>query len=139
MTIDSYNNMKKYLRHTISYSSFLKLKELAKNTVGFFDPIHLTILEIALLMHSILENQINDIEDLIRKEVLELNPKMLQIKYLSIFFIAIIIAEYNYFNGFASSSKCLAFAGLEPGRHQSGKVDINLPMVKHVLDISEML
>ena len=131
MTIDSYNNMKRELRHTVSYSSFLELKELARNTVGFFDPIHLTILETALSMHSVLDNQINEIEELIRKEVLELNPKMLQIKYLSIFYIAIIIAEYNYFNGFASSSKCLAFAGLEPGRHQSGKVDINLPMVKH--------
>lgn len=41
MNIDSYNKMKKQLRHTISYPKFEKLKDLAKNTVGTTDDIYL--------------------------------------------------------------------------------------------------
>lgn len=131
MTIDSYNNMKKELRKVMKYPRFLELKQLAKNTVGFFDDIHITMLEASLSLYFTLNEQINKIEDLIRKEVLELEPKMLRIKWFSIFYIATIIAEYNFFEGFNSPSKCLAFAGLEPGRYQSGQIDKNLPMVKH--------
>ena len=131
MTIDSYNNMKKDLRKVMKYSKFLELKQLAKNTVGFFDDIHITMLEASLSLYFTLNEQINKIENLIRKEVLELQPKMLGIKWFSIFYIATIIAEYNLFEGFNSPSKCLAFAGLEPGRYQSGQIDKNLPMVKH--------
>ena len=131
MTIDSYNNMKKDLRKVMKYSKFLELKQLAKNTVGFFDDIHIIMLEASLSLYFTLNDQIDKIEDLIRKEVLELQPKMLGIKWFSIFYIATIIAEYNFFEGFNSPSKCLAFAGLEPGRYQSGQIDKNLPMVKH--------
>ena len=131
MTIDSYNNMKKELRHVMKYSKFLELKQLAKNTVGFFDDIHIIMLEASLALYFTLNDQIDKIEDLIRKEALELQPKMLGIKWFSIFYIATIIAEYNFFEGFNSPSKCLAFAGLEPGRYQSGQIDKNLPMVKH--------
>ena len=131
MTIDSYNNMKKDLRKVMKYSRFLELKQLAKNTVGFFDDIHIIMLEASLTLYFTLNEQIKNIENLIRKEVLELKPKMLGIKWFSIFYIATIIAEYNFFEGFNSPSKCLAFAGLEPGRYQSGQIDKNLPMVKH--------
>ena len=131
MTIDSYNNMKKDLRKVMKYSKFLELKQLAKNTVGFFDDIHIIMLETSLALYFTLNEQIKNIENLIRKEVLELEPKMLRIKWFSIFYIATIIAEYNFFVGFNSPSKCLAFAGLEPGRYQSGQIDKNLPMVKH--------
>ena len=131
MTIDSYNNMKKDLRKVMKYSKFLELKQLAKNTVGFFDDIHIIMLETSLALYFTLNEQIKNIENLIRKEVLELQPKMLGIKWFSIFYIATIIAEYNLFEGFNSPSKCLAFAGLEPGRYQSGQIDKNLPMVKH--------
>ena len=120
MTIDSYNNMKKDLRKVMKYSRFLELKQLAKNTVGFFDDIHIIMLEASLTLYFTLNEQIKNIENLIRKEVLELKPKMLGIKWFSIFYIATIIAEYNFFEGFNSPSKCLAFAGLEPGRYQSG-------------------
>ena len=123
--------MKKELRHVMKYSRFLELKQLAKNTVGFFDDIHIIMLEASLALYFTLDEQIDKIEDLIRKEVLELQPKMLGIKWFSIFYIATIIAEYNFFEGFNSPSKCLAFAGLEPGRYQSGQIDKNLPMVKH--------
>ena len=131
LTIDSYNNMKKELRHVIKYSRFIELKQLAKNTVGFFDDIHITMLESSLALYLALTQQIEKIEELIRTEVLKLKPKMLGIKWFSIFHIATIISEYNFFKDFNSPSKCLAFAGLEPGRHQSGQVDKKLPMVKH--------
>ena len=131
MTIDSYNNMKKDIRKVMNYSKFLEIKQLANNTVGFFDDIHIIMLEASLALYFTLNEQIKNIENLIRKEVLELQPKMLGIKWFSIFYIATIIAEYNFFEGFNSPSKCLAFAGLEPGRYQSGQIDKNLPMVKH--------
>ena len=75
MTIDSYNNMKKDLRKVMKYSKFLELKQLAKNTVGFFDDIHIIMLEASLSLYFTLNDQIDKIEDLIRKEVLELQPK----------------------------------------------------------------
>ena len=79
MTIDSYNNMKKELRHVMKYSRFIELKQLAKNTIGFFDDINIIMLEASLALYFTLNQQIEKIEDLIRKEVLKLNPKMLGI------------------------------------------------------------
>lgn len=51
-------------------------------------------------------------------------------KWLDFFYIAIIVAEYNFFNGLASPSNYLAFANLISSKYQSEKVDYNLPIVK---------
>ena len=131
MTIDSYNNMKKELKRTISYAKFLKLKELAKNTVGFFDSLHELMLKTQLNLYLTLVETVESYDLKIKDEVLAINPKMLGIKWFSLNYIAIIIAGFNNFRTFDSYSKCLAFAGMESGRHQSGQVDYNQPMVKH--------
>ena len=139
MNIDSFNKMKRELRRTISYSEFINLKELANNTVGFYDSIQISILKTNLESYFRLDKQVAEIEELITNEIQILKPKMLGIKWFSVFFIATIYSEYNGFDGFDSASKCLAFAGLEGGRYQSVQVDYNLPMVKHVQDIWETL
>ena len=123
--------MKRELRRTISYSDFITLKDLASNTVGFHDSIQISILKTNLESYFYLDKQVSEIEELITNEVQILKPKLLGIKWFSVFFIATIYSEYNGFDGFDSASKCLAFAGLEGGRYQSGQVDYNLPMVKH--------
>ena len=131
MNIDSFNKMKSELRRTIPYSEFITLKDLAHNTVGFHDSIQISILKTNLESYFYLDKQVSEIEELITNEIQILKPKMLGIKWFSVFFIATIYSEYNGFDGFDSASKCLAFAGLEGGRYQSGQVDYNLPMVKH--------
>lgn len=131
MTIESYNNMKKEIKGTISYARFMELKILAKNTIGFYDDIYLSLLSSTLALYDELNNQIDIIDQQIKQEVLAINPKMLTIKGFGFVTAAIIIAEFNNFIGFNSWSKCLAYAGIEPGRYQSGQIDHNLPMVKH--------
>ena len=131
MTIDSYNNMKKELRHVISYAKFLELKELAKNTIGFFDELHITMLKSQIEIYLVLDKQVEIYEAKIKESVLELSPHMLGIKWFSINYIAIIYAGFNGFKTFKNWGQCLAFAGMESGRHQSGTVDYNQAMVKH--------
>ncbi len=131
MTVDSYNNMKTYLRNTLSYAQFQKLRDLAKNTIGFFDELHITMLKSQLEIYLVLVDQVSICEAKIRESVLALSPKMLGIKWFSINYIAIIYAGFNGFKTFNNWAQCLAFAGMESSRYQSGLIDVNGAMVKH--------
>lgn len=114
-----------------SYAKFAKLRELAKNSVGYHNKN--TDLLISTFVSII--NNFNDNLDPINKQIStiikELNPRMLTIPGLGEISAATILSEYGNINNFSSSNKMLAFAGLEPSIIQSGTLDHNGKMVKH--------
>ena len=131
MTIDSFNNMKSKLRHTIPYARFIKLKELAKNTVGNEDPILSFELDLHLELFKELDSKIKDIESLILDEYENVSSHIHTIPGIGPISAAGIFAEIGNISRFNNPNQLLAFAGLEPSRNQSGESDHTGHMVKH--------
>ncbi len=125
-----YESIKKVSRGKFSYSKFLKLKELAQNTVGVENDIYTFQLTGVLTLISTLDEQISLIEAKINEIMDMLKPRCNTIKGLGIITSAAIVAEFGDFSRFKSSDACLAFAGLEPSTIQSGCAEHNGKMVK---------
>lgn len=126
-----YDSLRKISHGKFSYAKFAKLKELAKNSVGYHDDN--TDLLISTYVSTI--NHFNDLIDPIDKQIStiikELNPRMLSIPGIGEISAATILSEYGDIKNFSSPNKMLAFAGLEPSIIQSGTLEHNGKMVKH--------
>lgn len=126
-----YDSLRKISRGKFTYAKFAKLKELAKNTVGYYD----NNTDLLISTYVSLYNYFNDKIDLIDKQIStiikELNPSILSIPGIGEITAASIIAEYGDISCFSSPAKMLAFAGLEPSIIQSGTLESNGKMVKH--------
>ena len=114
-----------------SYAKFAKLKELAKNTVGYHDPNSDLLISTYVAIYNSLTLKIDPIDKQISTIIKELNPRMLTIPGLGEISAAAILSEYGDIKNFSSAGKMLAFAGLEPSIIQSGTLQSNGKMVKH--------
>ena len=131
MTKTSYDKMKSKLRHTISYAKFIKIKELARNTVGNEDEILIFELNIYLELFKELEKKIQCIEDKIINELSTMKCHISSIKGIGIITAAGILAEIESIDKFDNPGQLCAFAGIEPSENQSGTHDGGGKMVKH--------
>ena len=109
MTIDSFNKMKSNLRHTISYARFIKLKELAKNTVGNEDPILSFELDLHLELFKELDSKIKDIESLILDEYENVSSHIHTIPGIGPISAAGIFAGIGNISRFNNPNQLLAF------------------------------
>ena len=126
-----YDSLRKISHGKFTYSKFVKLKDLAKNTVGHYDDnTDLLISSYVSLIYTF-NVQIDPIDKRISTIIKELNPRMLSIPGMGEISAATILSEYGEINNFSSPSKMLAFAGLEPSIIQSGTLHTNGKMVKH--------
>ena len=123
------SSIKNLLRQ--SCKKFIKLKELAKNTIGSSNDIFETELESLIILHSQIDEQIKLLEDKIEIIIKELNPPTLSIKGIGIISCAGIISEYGDISRFKSADAMVAFAGIEPSISQSGTESHTGHMVKH--------
>ena len=126
-----YESLRKLSRGKFSYSKFAKLKELAKNSVGYHDNNTDLLLSTYVSIIYDFNNNIDPIDKQISTIIKELNPRMLSIPGLGEISAATILSEYGNISNFSSSAKMLAFAGLEPSVIQSGTLLSNGKMVKH--------
>lgn len=126
-----YDSLRKCSRGKFSYAKFLKLKELAKNTIGVSNDILTIELDTALSLRKNIAEKINDLENKIADYIKELNPPTLSIPGIGIIFCANIISEYGDMTRFKSADACVAFAGIEPSISQSGTETHDGKMVKH--------
>ena len=131
MTMASYDKMKSELRHTISYAKFLKIKELAKNTVGNEDEILTFELNIYLELFKELDKKIEDVENKIINEFSNMKCHINSIKGIGTITAAGILAEIESIDKFDNPGQLCAFAGIEPSENQSGTHDGGGKMVKH--------
>jgi transposase len=131
MNICSYDILRRKSRGRFSMDKFVRLKELAKNTVGVFNEYYRIELETLIDLHSQIDSKIDEVETQITKFIRVIDPPTLSIKGIGDFSAAVIVAEYGDFSRFENPNKMLAFAGLEPGRFQSGTLEHNGKMVKH--------
>ena len=130
MNTRSYDALRSISRGKFSMQKFLKLKELAKNTVGCDHELFTCQLNSLLSLYKQLANEIASLEDQIESLIAEIDPKTLSIPGIGPLSAAVIYAEYGDLSKFNSPAQMLSFAGLEPGYYQSGTSEHGGGMVK---------
>ncbi len=126
-----FDSISKISRGKFSYAKFAKLKELAKNSVGYHDENTDLLISTYISIIKNFNDKIDSIDKQISTIIKELNPRMLSIPGLGELSAAVILSEYGDISNFSSPNKMLAFAGLEPSVIQSGTIQNNGKMVKH--------
>lgn len=126
-----FDSIRKVSHGKFTSANFIKLKELAKNSIGISNDIFETELESLLILHSGIEVEINKLETKIKSIIKELNPPILSIRGIGIISCAGIISEFGDITRFKSADACVAFAGIEPSISQSGNESHTGHMVKH--------
>lgn len=122
--------LKSLSRSHFTYSKFIKLKDLAKNTIGESNEIFELQLQILLNLYKEIDTKIDSIDNQISTIVKELNPPTLSIPGIGVNSCATIISEFGDISKFPNPSKMISFAGLEPGIIESGTMSSKGKMVK---------
>ena len=125
-----YDTIKSKSKGRFSYAKFIKLKDLAKNTVGESNENFEFELQIILNLYKEINSKIDSIDKQISTIIKELNPPTLSIPGIGVISCASIISEFGDISKFNNPGQMLSFAGLEPGVIQSGTIDIKGKMVK---------
>lgn len=98
----------------------IKLRELAKNSVGIDNSSLSLQIKHAILQIELYDKQIKEVEDLYHKIIDEMNTKILTIPGMSYNQAAVILGCIGDINRFQHSCQLLAYAGLDPSVIQSG-------------------
>jgi transposase len=130
MNSQSYDNLHRISRGKFSMQKFLKLKELAKNTVGSNNELFVSQLNSLMALYKQAAHEVNSLEAQIVTMIEEIKPKSLTIPGVGSLSSAVIYAEYGDVSKFSSPSQMLSFAGLEPSYYQSGTSEHGGHMVK---------
>ena len=130
MNSRSYDILRRKSRGKFSMDKFVKLKSLAKNTVGVFDECYRIELETLIDLYLQIDSKIDQIETEITQIIEVLGPPTSSIKGIGAVSAAVIVSEFGDISRFENPDKMLSFAGLEPGYFQSGTFEHNGRMVK---------
>lgn len=130
MNSASYEHLRKLSRGKFSIQKFMKLKELATNTVCESNEIFLMQLNSLLSLYRECVSEIELIEVQITKLINNINPYYMTIPGIEPLSAAVIYAEFGDLSKFNSPTQMMSFAGLEPGYYQSGTSEHGGHMVK---------
>ena len=131
MNSASYEKLRSLSRGKFSPQQFLRLKELAANTVGVNNSIFDVELNSLLSLYKSLVKEINTIEKEINKLIEEVHPHYMSVPGIGPLSAAVIYSEYGDISNFTNPGQMLAFAGIEPGINESGTESHGGKMVKH--------
>ena len=120
LNVQSYQNFKKESHGRFTPAKFEKLKNLAKNTVGFSYETDLFEIKSLLSLYDTIQEEIDSVEDKIYLHMSKINTHIQSIEGIGMVSAATIIAEIEDITRFLNPNKLLAFAGLEPRFYQSG-------------------
>ena len=120
MNILSYQNIRKESHGRFSLFKFDKLKDLAKNTIGFSYETDLLEIQSLLRVYDALQDEISIVENEITTHMSKIKSHIPSILGIGIVSAATIVAEIEDISRFSSPNKILAFAGLDPRIYQSG-------------------
>jgi len=131
MNSASYDKLRSISRGKFSPQQFLKLKELAANTVGVNNSIFDVELNSLLTLYKSLVKEIEKLEREITRLIEEIHPHYMSIPGIGTISAAVIYSEYGDISNFSNPGQMLAFAGIEPGINDSGTESHGGRMVKH--------
>ena len=130
MNSASYEKLRSVSRGKFSPQQFLRLKELAANTVGVNNSIFDVELNSLLSLYKSLVKEIDAIEKEINKLIEEVHPHYMSVPGIGPLSAAVIYSEYGDISNFTNPGQMLAFAGIEPGINESGTESHGGKMVK---------
>ena len=131
MNASSFDNLRKISYGKFSYAKFIKLKELAKNTIGSSSDADELEISSLLSIYKSINNEICRVESKIEEIMNIIDSPTVSIPGVGLMSAASIIAEFGDLSRFSNADKMLAYAGLDCGRSQSGTADFKGKMVKH--------
>ena len=126
-----YDSIRKVSAANFSFTRFLQLKQLAKESIGHPTETSDFLIQSYVKSINCLSEQIDSIEKQIIEAVRKLDTHILSIPGIAEISAGSIIAEFGDIKNFESPEKMLAFAGLEPSIRQSGTLSTEGHMVKH--------
>ena len=130
MNSASYEKLRSVSRGKFSPQQFLRLKELAANTVGVNNSIFDVELNSLLSLYKSLVKEIDTIEKEINQLIEEVHPHYMSVPGIGPLSAAVIYSEYGDISNFTNPGQMLAFAGIEPGINESGTESHGGKMVK---------
>ena len=130
MNSASYEKLRSVSRGKFSPQQFLRLKELAANTVGVNNSIFDVELNSLLSLYKSLVKEIDTIEKEINKLIEEVHPHYMSVPRIGPLSAAVLYSEYGDISNFTNRGQMLAFAGIEPGINESGIESHGGKMVK---------
>ena len=130
-SMKDYDSIRKVSAANFSFTRFLLLKQLAKESIGHPTETSDFLIESYVKSINCLSEQIDSIEKQIIEAVRKLDTHILSIPGIAEISAGSIIAEFGDIKNFESPEKMLAFAGLEPSIRQSGTLSTEGHMVKH--------
>ena len=131
MNSNSFDNLKKVSYGKFSYAKFIKIKELAKNTIGSSSEADELEISSLLNIYKSINDEVCRAESKIEEIMNIIDSPTVSIPGVGLMSAASIIAEFGDLSRFANADKMLAYAGLDCGRSQSGTADYKGKMVKH--------
>lgn len=131
MNSNSFDNLRKISHGHFSYAKFIKIKELAKNTIGSSSEADELEISSLLSIYKTINDEVCRVESKIEEIMTIIDSPIVSIPGVGMMSAASIIAEFGDLSRFANADKMLAYAGLDCGRSQSGTADYKGKMVKH--------
>ena len=131
MNSNSFDNLRKVSYGHFSYAKFIKIKELAKNTIGSSSEADELEISSLLNIYKTINDEVCRVESKIEEIMNIIDSPTVSIPGVGMMSAASIIAEFGDLSRFANADKMLAYAGLDCGRSQSGTADYKGKMVKH--------
>lgn len=131
MNSNSFDNLRKVSYGKFSYAKFIKIKELAKNTIGSSSEADELEISSLLNIYKSINDEVCRVESKIEEIMNIIDSPTVSIPGVGLMSAASIIAEFGDLSRFANADKMLAYAGLDCGRSQSGTADYKGKMVKH--------
>ena len=115
----------------IPSSKLVKLKELARNTVGNETKYSISLLQSILNVYKSIDDEVSNLESQINEIMNQYNSPIASIPGISKISAGSLIGEFEDISRFDNSNQLVAFCGVEPSRNQSGTMDFQGHMVKH--------
>lgn len=130
MNSKSHEKLNRISRGKFSYARFIKLKILAKETIGSSSEVLSIQLQSSLRVYQSLTQEIGIIFDKLLELSKTISSPVFTIRGVGPISALSIISEYKNFISFSSPAAMLSYAGLEPSVIQSGTISKTGKMVK---------
>lgn len=123
MRSETGETLRRMSKGVISFNRFNQLRELAKNSIGYFTEVDEQIIRNLVTQVRTIDEEIDMLNELLEPLMEELNSPILSIPGIGINLAAMIIGEIGDINRFSNPEKLIKFAGLDVKVYQSGTVN----------------
>ena len=123
MRIETGETLRRMSKGSISFNRFNQLRELAKNSIGYSTQVDEQIIKNLLNQVKTIDEEINNLNEMLKPLMEELNSPILTIPGIGVNLAAMIIGEIGDINRFENPEKLIKYAGLDVKIYQSGTVD----------------